>query len=610
MTQLMKKFGLILILAFTTFFSSCEKDLYEEDSHSKGYSVNELSFIEANSIQKFKTSFSKLNEEVSLLKTANRGADSSSIDYNFRIDSTKIKEIVYDDKVTYTMAITRDELTPKYFENLVLEINNLNEKQAYIVKYTPSEEIKYNELHHEFEFVGNISSLKLFGTWTIFNPPSDNNPGGDNPDMGGSVNCVAVLKCNYGGSEHYAGANCTPSYTYIVVECTENGTYGNGSFTGSGSSSYNNGASGYNGGGPDDTQYSNTTTTTNPVVTTPVITITSPPITDSDINDANIVANQFYYLLSKEKKMLCHTKANLYQTILDYLTSNITDGVVNNNALLFADEIINQMMLNPALNINIETSANSPAFIDTSSVMGNTPEEIKFRQVYNSLQQSSNFKNLFTNLFGVTNFINVKFKIENINQPGVGGTCQLFSSSFGGLTNEIIINRNNLLTNSNVNIATAIIHECIHAFLNIKLRHPNIGMTINNINNLNLQQCINTYYNGFSGDQSQHDFFVDFLIPTISSILNEVKEELFTSQQISTAEHPLYSNQYIYGVNPTIPATYNEQVLPWSWDHFFYYQSQVGLQNCTAFNVINPLNSSNYLNFIQYIQTGTLIFAP
>ena len=30
MTQIMKKFGLILILAFTTFFSSCEKDLYEE----------------------------------------------------------------------------------------------------------------------------------------------------------------------------------------------------------------------------------------------------------------------------------------------------------------------------------------------------------------------------------------------------------------------------------------------------------------------------------------------------------------------------------------------------------------------------------------------------
>lgn len=335
--------------------------------------------------------------------------------------------------------------------------------------------------------------------------------------------------------------------------------------------------------------------------------IESWPAVASQLIMANLLTEKLGLASSERHLLLNPSNTNATISIYNYCLDNFNN---TNAANQFANEVIDQMMQNPGLNINIQASTNSPAFIDTSSVMGNTPEEIKFREIYNILQQSSNFKNLFTNLFGVTNFINIKFKIENINQPGVAGNCQLFSYAFGGLTNVITINRENLLTNSNVNIATAIIHECIHAFLNIKLRHPNIGMSINNINNLNLQDCINTYYNGFSGDQSQHDFYVDFLIPTISSILNEIKDELFTSQQISIAENPLYSNQYIFGVNATIPATYNEQVLPWSWEDFFYYQSQVGLQNCTAFNVINPLNSSDYLNFIQYVQTGTLIFAP
>ena len=66
----------------------------------------------------------------------------------------------------------------------------------------------------------------------------------------------------------------------------------------------------------------------------------------------------------------------------------------------FVSEVIDQMMQNPGLNINMEASANSPAFIDTSTISNLTPEGAKFIAVYNKLTQVPQFKDLFLNIFG------------------------------------------------------------------------------------------------------------------------------------------------------------------------------------------------------------------
>lgn len=297
-------------------------------------------------------------------------------------------------------------------------------------------------------------------------------------------------------------------------------------------------------------------------------------------------------------------------TIVDYLYENKgAEDVIN-----FTEQLIVQATLNPTLNLDINVSANSPSFIDMSSVMGNTPQEIKFRKTYDMLTKSPTFRKLFVDLFGPTPLFSVKFVIEDIPQSGpnyINGKCTLSTSGQNtSFYNVITIDKDHLLEDSDVNIALTTLHECVHAYLNIKLRHPTIGMTINNINDMDFQECVNTYYNGFSGNQTQHSFFVDNMIPVMVSVLNEIKNEIFTLSQIFSVENP-ESNAIIYGATNTIPATINYNVaLPWNWDTYFTHLCTVGLESSISFPIIYPSGSSNLLNRNQYLTIGIFTFNP
>jgi hypothetical protein len=595
-----KKVIPVLILLIALIFNSCETQEEIVRNDNKNVNVENKSFKELENNSLFNRAYSKFNITKLARTTSRTGIEDT---YNFTIDPSLIKVITSDEKVSYNFLVRRDSIDTGKYENLVLEVKNSEEVSAYIFKY-----LEYND---EVSYKNGLPEIMLL------------NLEGENLENRIIQFCYKIpvaVSCNQAGTcgettyvygPHPIGPCCSNSSFYNYETQTQCNTYdivGFDNFSGGGGS-----------GGGGNPFSGDVFILTNPQnfngVGTPqngatslnvnVISVSENDITNNNIHNNDSPYNSFYNGLNQEQKDWLNNHLNIRLNINQYLQNNHDEDDFN-----FIQEAIVQMMQNPDLIINFETSSKSPCFVDISNINNSTPEGQKFTEVYNILKQSSKFRELFTNLFGVTNFINAKFKIENITQSGVAGNCQLFSSSFGGLRNEIIIDRNVLLTNSNVNIATVIIHECIHAFLNVKLRHPNIGMSINNINNLNLQDCINTYYNSFSGNQSQHDFFVDFLIPTIYNILSELKEELLTSQQILIADNPIEPNQYIYGINQTNPATFNDDILPWSWSDYFYYQSQSGLQNCSAFNIINPLNSPNYLNFIQYISKGTLIFNP
>lgn len=62
---------------------------------------------------------------------------------------------------------------------------------------------------------------------------------------------------------------------------------------------------------------------------------------------------------------------------------------------------------------------------------------------------------------------------------------------------------------------------------------PSIGMTIPGINNMDFQQAVNTTYNGFSGDQDQHAFFYDYMLPTMQTIFSHVRDLLLTPAQVA-----------------------------------------------------------------------------
>ena len=356
----MKNYLFLFIALLGMLFSGCEKDLYEDAIPKQNYAVKEYTFQEALQKQEFKTSYTKFDDQIKKLKTANRGAGDTIEDYNFIIDSSKIKEIVYDGKTSYTMAIKRDEITNGYFENLILEINNSNEKQAYIIKYFPSEEMKYNDEHQEFEFVGSIEYSKVHGPTTFFGEGGSSEYDEDNSGPGIlTITCVSYLQCcqtqnGSVGSYHNLGPSCTNgAFIRLVVVCSQNGIPigGSGSNT-TGPSGFLGGGTGQSGQGSSSSNYNPTPIVPVPVVTAPVFSILNPPMTDNEINVSNIVANQFYKPLIGNKKMYLHTTLGLYQALTDYLSLHITNNVIDSDALAFANELVDLSMNNPTLTLD------------------------------------------------------------------------------------------------------------------------------------------------------------------------------------------------------------------------------------------------------------------
>lgn len=513
MTQLIKKIGFLLILAFTTFFSSCEKDLYEEAIVKENYKIKELTFKEAQKNKSFDVSYSKFKDELNTLKLAYRGGDSTTTDLDFKIDSSSIKEIVYGDKISYTMAIKRDVFIPEYFENLVLEINSLNEKQAYIVKYTPSEEMKYNEEHQEFGFDGQITSSKLYGTWTFFTTNPDSGAPDENSPTGGwtNVTCVTVLKCNYnvsnGGSIHYAGPNCTS--VFYAIECTPNSYIGSGAFTGSGANNNSTGPNGFSGN-----SNLNPITST-PIITTPVISITNPPVIDCENNNTITIKNQFYMPLSNSLKMCMHTKSGLYQSIADYLSLHMTEGTFHNitqqviepDAFDFVNDIASQMcgssasftLLNPNL-IDDQITAN------LESCVFNILNDIK-------TLQNGKFGEVMRQFIGVNPLpVNYNWHVNSaVLSPDFAAVTIPSGVSITTTMNEYYTE-----ISTDLSVARTLIHEAFHAYLNAVYRNRNIDK--------DYVTLINLYSTEFGNNLNiihHHLFAEDKIISHISEALME-----------------------------------------------------------------------------------------
>lgn len=282
---------------------------------------------------------------------------------------------------------------------------------------------------------------------------------------------------------------------------------------------------------------------------------------------------------------------------------------INNNSsesINFTKEIITQMRLNPGLAIDVSASFKSPTNIDRSSITNATPEGQKFNLVYDALTKSPEFKKLFLDLFQDNSRFNVKFEIGNVSNGANGNT----NTDLNNPTLNTIIISPTFLNNSNkMEIAKTIIHECIHAYLNIKMVDPNVGMSILNLNNMEFCDVVNQQYNNFSSGQNQHNFIYNFMLPTMQTILAEVKDTLVTPadniNMLALNFHP---------TSPTINVAFN-------WNDFYLNLSLAGLQNCSSFqneigiltintngqiNILSTIDQIKMYNFNQYNYYGHL----
>lgn len=266
----------------------------------------------------------------------------------------------------------------------------------------------------------------------------------------------------------------------------------------------------------------------------------------------------------------------------------------------FAREMLLQMIDDPSLKLDVESSFKSPFNIDKSSIKDVTEEDKKFNSVYKSLTDSPAFKNLFLDLFDNNNKrFNVKFEIiENLdnNTRKIDGFT-IPPDLKGGPTliqiNKQILTSTGLRPKTNIEIAKTILHECIHAYLAIKGKYPDAGgSTIPGIENMTFAEVLKATR---PSTGAQHDFMFKNMVPTMQKILAEIKDSVTSSTTRATVESiRLQPNFYTNPKNTTL----------WNWNDYFYYLSLIGLQDTEAFKISFPANTDQFELLLEYTAFG------
>lgn len=207
--------------------------------------------------------------------------------------------------------------------------------------------------------------------------------------------------------------------------------------------------------------------------------------------------------------------------------------------------------------------------------------------------------NTSINLFGSPQTIyNVKFEIaEHVYSDNpteeVNGNCSPISTNnlITIKINKQIFNPNVLMGKTNLEIAKTILHECIHAYLFVKAKYPELGMPIPNAQNMTFEEICNALY----GQNIQHDFMFSHMVPILQNILSQMLNVLTTLPSRTEVEnltmHPT--------INPLTSAS-------WNWTTYFSYLSLQGLDATTGYQNEYPQGSNLLSLFNQYSGYGHL----
>ncbi|WP_162926958.1 SprT-like domain-containing protein [Flavobacterium psychrotrophum] len=338
-----------------------------------------------------------------------------------------------------------------------------------------------------------------------------------------------------------------------------------------------------------DSQYNNP-------YTLPIIGIVHPLYTNLERYTNTLSdANKEFWNKSQSSKIV--------KSIQEYLKTH----PLSNSLKQILDQLLDEARLNGAI-YDIEKSVASPANIDFSAVAGNSANEQRFNAIYNTVASSPLFKKMITNMFGTSERYNVKFKIgPTVNANGT----TIPASSNSTVTNTVTLSPDFLTQGSTVSIATTIIHEMIHAYLNVLRLRGGVDPSI--IASDDLAACIHNYYkNDLANEAGQHNFMAQNFGPVITQMLLEIKNSLFTAAEIHKVEHPeVYESFYLYAplnISPANPLTQSQQILLWNWSNFFQWQSYDGLVDHPEFINIFPRGSNDYYFCKKYIGIGNSAF--
>ena len=308
-------------------------------------------------------------------------------------------------------------------------------------------------------------------------------------------------------------------------------------------------------------------------------------------------------------KALTDYKVVLQREQLDYLNTNIvilndlTALLVNNsqekseftNNVISAlnDGVIKTYKEFVMAMENFKYSLKSPCNVDLSSILENPtlPENEKFKTIYDALTTSPQFQKLFLAIFGSDNRFNVKFEIADHvyedNDPAKKEVNATTSQNPANKNITIKISKQILIagtpkSQTKIENAKTILHECIHAYLFVKANNPTVGV--------DFVKILNTMY---PTPNEQHDFMYGKMIPTMQKVLGEIRDSVTTA--------PKRANIEAYTMHPTTnPISSN----PFNWQDFYKHLSYSGLDETSSFKQDFP-NPSDALRLHQnYIDAG------
>lgn len=175
-----------------------------------------------------------------------------------------------------------------------------------------------------------------------------------------------------------------------------------------------------------------------------------------------------------------------------------------------------------------------------------------------------------------------------------------------------ILSPDGTMQQTKIENAKTILHECIHAYLIVKLCDSGQGMPIPTLNDLDFFNVVNQQYNGFKGNQDQHNFIYNYMLPTMVTILSEVKDSLVTEE-----DNAIIESLTIRSVPPFQSVRFN-------WIEFFNNLCLSGLQSCEFFQneigtikiingvptVTNTVDQTLMQSYNQYNKMGDLYINP
>ena len=344
---------LIAMLLFSVL--SCSEEIYDETiSSSKEIKIKEVKFSELFKDKKFNTLLSSLKNN----NISNKSEFENQ--FGFTISDGNVTIIETANVTSYTMLIHREGVNEnQQFENLVIQNDIYNNKDAAIYKYIPSTITAAG--HHSFNFEGAIEKINVnFGS------------GSQNTTQSGCyVNQIMCCQSwDFPGTvtePHFATSSCTnASFKYtvrVLVLCPpDNGPSepnGGGSIDFWTIFGFGN-TPGGGGGGPTDNTHPTVPQDyeTPEIVTTPILNTQN----SADIRNINL----FYQSLTPQQQQWVAVDLN-HQIVFNQLIKYQSDNAWNYDSKQFADDMINLCTTNNS-SFTLNNSTISPNAINVDTI--------------------------------------------------------------------------------------------------------------------------------------------------------------------------------------------------------------------------------------------------